>query len=80
MQWHPTLNGSLTPDAVTYGSKKVWWQCPEGHVWRAVVYSRTGTKKCGCPVCAGRVKQNKQIKYRKMIGEQQLAPAGSRFE
>lgn len=81
MQWHPTLNGSLTPDAVTYGSKKkVWWQCPEGHVWRAVVYSRTGAKKCGCPICAGRVKQHKQIKYRKMIGEQQLAPAGSRFE
>ena len=80
-QWHPTLNGTLTPEQVTYGSKKkVWWQCPEGHVWRAVVYSRTGAKKCGCPVCAGRVKQHKQIKYRKMIGEQQLATAGSRFE
>ena len=80
-QWHPTLNGSLTPDTVTYGSKKkVWWQCPEGHVWRAVVYSRTGAKKCGCPVCAGRVKQSKQIRYRKMIGERQLATAASRFE
>ena len=81
MQWHPTLNGSLTPDAVTYGSKKkVWWKCPEGHVWRAVVYSRTGAKKCGCPVCAGRVRQHKQIRYRKMIGERQLATAASRFE
>lgn len=53
-QWHPTLNGSLTPEDVTVGSrKKVWWQCGLGHSWKAVVYARTGGKKCGCPVCAG---------------------------
>lgn len=53
-QWHPTLNGALTPQMVTAGSRrKVWWQCDLGHVWRAVVHSRTGRKKCGCPVCAG---------------------------
>lgn len=56
-QWHPTLNESLTPQMVTPGShKKVWWQCQDGHVWKAVVYSRTGSKKHGCPVCAGLVK------------------------
>ena len=59
-QWHPELNGSLTPQMVTYGSKKkVWWQCAEGHVWNAVINSRTGNRKCGCPVCAGRIKQSK---------------------
>ena len=53
-QWHPALNGGLTPEMVTCGShRKVWWQCPEGHVWRSVVYSRAGPKQCGCPVCAG---------------------------
>ena len=53
-QWHPTLNGSLTPDMVTPGShKRVWWQCPSGHVWRAAVYPRTGKNQSGCPVCAG---------------------------
>lgn len=63
-QWHPTLNGALTPELVTVGShKKVWWQCREGHVWKAVVYSRTGPKKCGCPVCAGRVKEDRQRRY-----------------
>lgn len=37
-EWHPTLNGALTPDMVTAGSnKRVWWQCRLGHVWRAVV-------------------------------------------
>ena len=34
-EWHPTLNGALTPDMVTAGSnKRVWWQCRLGHVWR----------------------------------------------
>lgn len=56
-QWHPTLNGSLTPEMVTTGShKKVWWQCSVGHVWKAVVYSRAGKAQSGCPVCAGRVR------------------------
>lgn len=69
-QWHPALNGTLTPDQVTVGShRKVWWQCPEGHVWQAVIYARTGPRKSGCPVCAGRVQRGKSIKYRKIIAK-----------
>ena len=57
-QWHPELNGALTPEMVSCGSnKKVWWQCADGHVWKAVIYSRTGEKKSGCPVCAGKTKR-----------------------
>ena len=42
-QWHPTRNGSLTPQQVTPGSsRRVWWLCENGHAWRAVVSSRTG--------------------------------------
>ena len=60
-QWHPTLNGALTPEMVTPGShKKVWWLCPEGHTWKAVIHSRAGPQKCGCPVCAGRVRYPRQ--------------------
>ena len=34
-QWHPTLNGNFTPEMVTVGSHhKVWWICPQGHVWK----------------------------------------------
>ena len=56
-QWHPSLNAPLTPDQVTAGSRReVWWQCPEGHVWKARIHSRTGKQKCGCPVCSGRVR------------------------
>lgn len=69
-QWHPTMNGTLTPDSVTSGSaKKVWWQCAEGHVWKAVVYSRTGPDKCGCPVCAGTVNKKRAERYRAMLAE-----------
>lgn len=67
-QWHPTLNGALGPEMVTYGSsQKVWWQCPDGHVWKAVVYSRAGPQKCGCPVCAGRVKADRQKRYKEAM-------------
>ena len=62
--WHPSLNGTLEPEMVTVGSRrKVWWQCPEGHSWKAAVYSRTGAKKCGCPVCAGRGRPQRQRRY-----------------
>ena len=58
-EWHPTLNGALTPEKVTAGSnRKVWWLCPEGHVWRTAISNRTNAKKrTGCPVCAGNVSQ-----------------------
>ena len=54
-EWHPTKNGTLTFQEVTFGTKrKVWWRCEKGHAWCASIQSRTldGT---GCPVCAGRV-------------------------
>lgn len=65
-QWHPTLNESLTPEQVTAGSRKrAWWICSEGHVWKTVIYARTGEKKTGCPFCAGNVRK-KNYKYKMM--------------
>ena len=56
-QWYAPLNGQLRPEDVTLGSnKKVWWQCREGHVWQAAIYSRTRRRASGCPVCAGTVR------------------------
>lgn len=70
-QWHPTLNGDLTPQMVTSGSKKkVWWQCSEGHVWHAVISSRTGKRKTGCPVCAGKYSEERQARYVQIILEE----------
>ena len=49
-EWHPTKNGTLTPQKISYGSnKKVWWICPKGHEYPATVLHRTsGTN---CPTC-----------------------------
>lgn len=63
-QWYQPLNGSLTPEMVTSGSsKKVYWRCSEDHVWQAVISSRTGKQKCGCPVCAGQTKRARLARY-----------------
>ena len=50
-EWHPTMNGNLTPFQVTPGSRrKVWWMCSREHEWEATLANRTsGT---GCPYCA----------------------------
>ena len=56
-QWHQTMNGHLTPEQVSAGSRRqVWWQCGLGHVWKARVHSRAGKQRRGCPVCAGRAR------------------------
>lgn len=71
-QWHPTLNGELTPDMVMPGTPRhAWWQCAEGHVWKAAVSSRTCPRKHGCPVCAGKVRNRR--KYSDIIAEQKLS-------
>ncbi|MBG0740586.1 hypothetical protein IV500_14490 [Paeniglutamicibacter antarcticus] len=52
-EWHPTLNGDLTPDAVSAGSsQKIWWLGVCGHPWEATIHSRT--IGCGCPYCGNR--------------------------
>lgn len=67
LQWHPTLNGDLTPEMATAGSnKKVWWVCnTKGHSWEAFVYNRAGKNNNGCPICNAEASTS--------IGEQQVA-------
>lgn len=72
-QWHPTMNGTLTPEQVTAGSsRRIWWQCPEGHVWRTAICNRAGRNKAtGCPVCAG----NYRVAYRQELYREAQLPA-----
>ena len=61
-QWHPTKNGTLTPDKITATSgKKVWWYLSYDDPvsgkhfdfeWPAKVYNRTLDKN-GCPYLSG---------------------------
>lgn len=54
LEWHPTKNGDLTPEAVAYkSSKKVWWCCPKGHDYEQTVYKRVGMNSA-CPYCSGK--------------------------
>ncbi len=53
-EWHPTRNGSLTPEGTFYASNsKVWWRCAAGpsHEWEAPPAQRTTGRRTGCPKC-----------------------------
>ena len=53
-EWDSEKN-ELTPQQVTYGSKKkLWWVCGSGHSYQASATSRTG-ERTGCPYCTGRL-------------------------
>ena len=77
-QWHPTLNGALTPEMVTTGSnRRVWWICSEGHVWRTSIWNRTYVnKRTGCPVCAGKINRRNASYYQSLaqgtMGESEI--------
>lgn len=78
-EWHPELNGSLTPEMVTTGShRKIWWLCSQGHAWKAVIYSRTGPQRTGCPVCAGR--GTRRQRYSALLAEPSQSTAPAVFE
>ena len=34
-----------------------------GHVWKSVIYPRTGAQQCGYPVCAGKVSTTHARRY-----------------
>jgi len=50
-EWDALKNGSLTPNEVTYGSKKkVWWLCSKGHSYQMAIKNKT-IQNQGCPNC-----------------------------
>jgi len=52
-EWHPLLNGDLTPWDVVPGSKrKVWWKCKvkPDHEWNTPISARQ--RGDGCPFCS----------------------------
>lgn len=59
-EWHPTLNGELTPENFTKTSgKKVWWLGKCGHEWEAVIANRTNGADCReCSYAIGAAKHS----------------------
>lgn len=54
-EFHPSLNGDLSPDNITAGRfKPLWWKCSKcGYEWMASPNLRK--RGIGCPHCSGRV-------------------------
>lgn len=53
-EWDYEHNGNLKPSDVTFGSmRKVWWKCPNGHHYQAVISRRSkfAVRSSGCPYC-----------------------------
>ena len=54
-QWHPILNGELTPHDVAIGSStQVWWQCDKGHEWSARASDRNKYESRCCTICVNK--------------------------
>lgn len=52
-EWNYEKNIGLLPTDVLPNSEKiVWWKCPKGHEWQAVIGNRN--KGRGCPFCSGK--------------------------
>lgn len=50
-QWHPVLNGNITPENVyAKTGHKYWWKCEKGHEWQASPAKRVSNNR-GCPFC-----------------------------
>ncbi|MEK0224377.1 zinc-ribbon domain-containing protein [Bacillus proteolyticus] len=60
-EWHPTKNGDFTPYDIMAGSnKRVWWMCPKGHEYEAVVNSRN--RGSGCKICGNKRKGKRAVR------------------
>ena len=69
-EWHPFMNGNLTPEMFTRGNnQRIWWLCKEEHVWQAQIKSRGGVMQTGCPVCNGCVSAKRQRLYDRILVE-----------
>lgn len=49
-EWHPFLNKIDIADVTHRSRLEVWWQCKNGHEWKASVISRSKKNSC-CPFC-----------------------------
>ena len=50
-EWDYEKNKDLIPKIVTRGySKKIWWKCPKGHSYAALILNRVNGRNC--PYCS----------------------------
>ena len=60
-EWHPIKNAPRTPDEVTAQANcTLWWQCKDGHEWRASPNARVNSNN-SCPVCKSLAVKNPEL-------------------
>lgn len=65
LEWHPTKN-TLTPNQVCFRSNNAyWWQCVNGHEWRAIVNNRHGGN--GCVKCTKHGTSKIEARFRERL-------------
>ena len=66
-EWYYEKNDPLKPALFSAGSKqKVWWQCKEGHEWKAAIGDRASGQGCLKCYCIRRGKERDALgRYRK---------------
>ena len=65
-EWHYEKNYPLIPESFTLSSgTKVWWLCPKGHDYQAMIAKRTQkVLATSCPYCAGqKVSKENNLKF-----------------
>jgi len=60
-EWASDLNPKSSRDFALRSNKKAWWRCVNGHVWNAIIASRTSGN--GCPYCSRRRKSVETIEF-----------------
>ena len=56
VEWNYKRNALLPTEVSRKSGKKVWWICPSGHEYKALIYNRSSGK--GCPICSRRRKND----------------------
>lgn len=67
-EWHPTLNGDVTPDEVAVNSNRIfWWKCLDcGHSWKCACKTRN-LQQSKCPACEKKRRENLEFYIKKDI-------------
>lgn len=70
-QWHPTLNGELTPaDVLPHSGLTVWWLCAEGHATQDKLADRAKGMVCQeCPKSRRRTETSLAARFPKLAAQ-----------
>lgn len=69
-EWHPRLNGDVTPDEIAVNSNRIfWWLCSRcGYSWRSACKTRN-LQQTQCPACHQHRRQTMEFYIKKEVSQ-----------